>query len=114
RKPPGRDSVAIHGTLAGELVLRACDRFCFSPEAEIVDDVESRQVRLRRRAGDSRQLAVREISYTRHSTEASPSGYFGIEIELGILPQTDSQVEGGSKGNIPFGIILQAILAGVG
>src|SRR5439155_1292644 len=105
RKPPGHDSVASHGTLAGELVLRACDRFCFSPETEIVGDIDSCQVRLRRRAGDSRQLTVREICYTRYSTEAFPSGYFGIEVELGVLPQTDSQVHCGSQGNIPFGVI---------
>ena len=109
REPADVDRVAVHGTLARELILVAVGRLFFVAESEVMRKIQPRDVRLRLGGSNARKLAVRRVCQTVDAAEPPAPGDFRVEIKERVLLQPESEEQCRGKRHIALGVVLETI-----
>ena len=81
--------------------------FLLRSEAEVVSEIQPRNIRLGRSGGHPRQLAVGRVRQSIDAAESLAAGDLRIEDELQILGQPRIEEQRGGQGGVVLAIILQ-------
>jgi hypothetical protein len=102
------DRIAVHGTIAGELVFVALLMFLCRAESEIVLNEQPRDIRLGGGGGDPRNLPVWLIRDAVYAAESFSPRDFGIENQERILLQPPGEKQGCRQRDVALGVVLKA------
>ncbi len=89
------------------MVYFAFEGFRFGAEADVMRDVQAREVRLRGGGCHAGQFAVGGVGYARDTAEAASACNFQIEIELRVGGGTQAEKQGGGKRDITLLVVLK-------
>ena len=104
----GVDRIAVHGTIAGELVFVALLMFLCRAESEIVLNEQPRDIGLGRGAGDAWNLPVGLIGDAVHAAESFSARDLGIENQERILLQPPGEKQGCCQRDVALRGVLKA------